>query len=351
MNMPDRNALLRFESQRLEAVIRDANGEAISREIEVRTHPISGRKCRIAFSRSEELEPGTEHLPPAPPDAEGSSECPFCPGNITHLTPRLRKELDREGRMVHGTSTLIPNLFPYGAYSAVSLFDDRHFVEIGTAHPETYADCLSNCARYLEKVLRFDPRAQFMAITQNHLPAAGGSLVHPHLQVHADRLPSNQHAFLMGRADQYHRSTGRLLFSDYLAAEQMDGRRIIGETGPWHWLAAFAPEGFFEIWALYPGKTAFSQISTKEWKSLSRGVVNAQRFYRSLFRNSYNLGVLSVESDESALELQVVLIVRANYAPWVRNDITGYEVMLGDMATFTAPEETARQARAFWQTG
>ena len=32
-----------------------------------------------------------------------------------------------------------------------------------------------------------------------------------------------------------------------------------------------------------------------------------------------------------------------------RSDHTGFEVMLGDMATFTAPEETARLARAFWQ--
>jgi UDPglucose--hexose-1-phosphate uridylyltransferase len=48
--------------------------------------------------------------------------------------------------------------------------------------------------------------------------------------------------------------------------------------------------------------------------------------------------------------LRVVLTVRANYAPWVRSDMTGYEIMLGDMATFNAPEETAEKARPFWQT-
>jgi hypothetical protein len=42
------------------------------------------------------------------------------------------------------------------------------------------------------------------------------------------------------------------------------------------------------------------------------------------------------------------MVVRSNYAPWVRSDYTGFEVMLGDMATFTAPEETARLARSFW---
>jgi hypothetical protein len=32
----------------------------------------------------------------------------------------------------------------------------------------------------------------------------------------------------------------------------------------------------------------------------------------------------------------------------VRSDFTGFEVMLGDMATFSAPEQTAELARAFW---
>jgi len=44
----------------------------------------------------------------------------------------------------------------------------------------------------------------------------------------------------------------------------------------------------------------------------------------------------------------VVILVRANHAPWARSDHTGYEVMLGDMATFTLPEKTARMARRFW---
>ena len=45
----------------------------------------------------------------------------------------------------------------------------------------------------------------------------------------------------------------------------------------------------------------------------------------------------------------MVLVVRTNYAAWVRSDHTGFEVILGDMATFTAPEETAERARPFWE--
>lgn len=346
--MPNSDPLLRFESQTMTARLRDAKGQPIERPIEVRSHPISGRACRITYSRSMESERGTEALPPPPPDADGSAECPFCTGNLEQRTPRMIEGLDRDGRQRYGKSVLFPNLFPYGAYSAVSLFDEHHFVEIGTADASSYGDSFRNCTQYLRKVVAYDPEAVYAAITQNHLPAAGGSLVHPHLQVHADRVGSNAHAMLKRRSDEYFAATGRLLFSDYLKSEYRDGRRIIGTTGAWHWLAAFAPEGFFEIWAIYPGKSALDHLTPSDWDDLAQGVINAQRFYRSLYRNSYNLGLLTIESTASRLELRVVLIVRANYAPWVRNDITGYEVMLDDMATFTAPEETAEKSRLFW---
>jgi UDPglucose--hexose-1-phosphate uridylyltransferase len=344
------NKSLLFKFQTLTATFQDAQERQILRPVEIRTHPITGRQCRITFSRSLEREAAIQTLPPPPPDADRTGDCPFCPSQLEKRTPLLHPGIAPEGRMQTGRSILFPNLFPYGAFSAVSLFDHRHFVEIGTAEADTYADSFINCVRYLKRVSRFEPEAVFMAITQNHLPAAGGSLVHPHLQVHADRIPSNHHAFLAQRAADYRNQTGRQLFSDYLAAEQATGRRIIGNTGPWHWLAAFAPEGFFEIWAICPGQTSFFQLKAHQWHDLAQGVVNTQHFYRSLCRNSYNLGLLAVEQARSALELRVALVARANYAPWVRSDITGYEVALGDMATFNAPEETAELARPFWKS-
>ena len=114
-------------------------------------------------------------------------------------------------------------------------------------------------------------------------------------------------------------------------------------------MAAFAPEGFFEIWAVYPGQTSLMMLDEDAWGHLATGMIRVQKLYRSLNRNGYNFGLLAVEIPQSALELRAVMVVRANYAPWTRSDHTGFEVMLGDMATFSAPEETARLARAFWQ--
>ena len=341
---------LKFEHQTITARLVEPSGQAVERSIEVRTHPITGRTCRIAYSRIDEKEAGTDALPTPPLDAEDTASCPFCLPQMQKMTPRLRHELSPKERMIRGESILFPNLFPYGAYSAVSLFNNDHFVEIGTATAGSYADSFINCRNYLARILTKDPQAVYMAITQNHLPSAGGSLIHPHLQINADRIASNHHRDLHQRSRAYHRRFDKLLFSAYLDYEKSEGRRYIGTTGPWHWLAAFAPEGFFEIWGINPEITSFQQVEDAAWADLSSGIICIQKYYRSLNRNGYNLGLLAIETPQSRLELRCITMVRANYAPWVRNDHTGFEVMLGDMTTFTAPEQVAESARSFFKS-
>ena len=189
-----------------------------------------------------------------------------------------------------------------------------------------------------------------MAITQNHLPSAGGSLIHPHLQINADRVAANHHRFLQERASTFYQHSGDFLFSTYLGHEKKDGSRYIGKTGSWEWVAAFAPEGFFEIWGILPRTTSLQQPAVSDWEDLVQGILNIQRFYRSINRNGYNLGLLSVEIPTSRLELRIALVVRSNYAPWTRSDHTGFEVMLGDMTTFVAPEQTAEWARPYFSS-
>lgn len=337
-----------FKKERVTARFTLPSGKAAEKQIEIRTHPVTGRTCRIALGRTGQSEPGTEKLPAPPPDAANTAQCPFCSPQISAMTPQLHSGLSPDERLRQGKSVLFPNLFPYGSYSAVSIFDNRHFVEIGTASVSAYTDCLINCRNYLRQVLSTDPDTIYMAVTQNHLPSAGGSLLHPHLQINADPVAANHHRFLMTQAAQHFRETGRLIFSDYLEHEKSGGERYIGKTGAWEWMAAFAPEGFYEIWGILPGMCSLTTPHDSVWNDLATGIINSQKFYRSLHRNGYNLGILSVETPESRLELRVVLIVRSNYAAWVRNDHTGFELMLGDMATFTLPETTADLARPFW---
>ncbi len=338
---------LAFQKRSISAEIIEPDGTPAAKPVEIRIDPVSGRSCRITFARAKEAA-GEAAFPPPPPGAADTASCPFCRPQLFEHTPKLVPDLSPTPRLEYGESVLFPNLFPYGRYSAVSVFDHRHFVEIGTASPDSYADCFINCANYLKRVQETDHQAVYLAITQNHLPSAGGSLIHPHLQAHADRIPANFPRFLEQRAAAYYQKNGRRLFADYLAHEQADKTRLIGRTGDWHWLAAFAPEGFYEIWALLPGTVSLLELSENQWRDLAAGIIRAQKFYRSLNHNGYNLGLLAVEREDSRLELRLRMLVRSNFDQWTRNDHTGFEVMLGDMATFIPPEQTATMARKFW---
>ena len=340
---------LTFTARVVTAKFMDPGGQLVQQPIEIRTNPLTGRTCRIAFSRIKEKETGTDILPPPPPDAGDTANCPFCRPQVESQTPQLNPELADEPRLSWEDSLLFPNLFPYGSYSAVSLFNNDHFVEIGQATPASYTSCFLNCCRYLARVTDHDPRAVYMAITQNHLPSAGGSLVHPHLQINADRVAANHHRVLLERVNDYYQNSGNYFFSSYISHERNDGSRYLGSTGSWEWVAAYAPEGFYEIWGILPRVTSLQHPGRTDWEDLVQGVMNVQRLYRSLNRNGYNMGLLSVEIPGSRLELRIVLMVRSNYAPWVRSDHTGFEVMLGDMTTFVAPEQTAQLARPFFK--
>ncbi|MEN8210427.1 MAG: galactose-1-phosphate uridylyltransferase [Thermodesulfobacteriota bacterium] len=339
---------LTFKKDIVEAEFKTSDGKLQRTSIEIRIDPITGRTSRIAFSRSREKEPGTKTLPQPPPDAFAESNCPFCPGNVLSQTPTLRSDIFNQDRLCRGESILFPNLFPYGAYSAVSLIGSRHFVEIGTASPKEYTDSMLNCINYLKQINKFDKRVCNLAITQNHLPSAGGSLVHPHLQINAEVIPANYQLFFRNKSAEFQKLTNRPLFSEYIKAEKRDKARYIGKTGRWEWCAAFAPEGFFEIWAILPDIFSMFTPKDRDWADLCQGIINVQKFYRSLNRNGYNLGLISYESSESAMELRLKMLVRSNHAAWVRNDHTGFEVMLGDMVTFTPPEDTALAARSFF---
>lgn len=327
----------------------DASGSPVERVIQLRTDPVTLMQCRITPSRALEHERGTEELHHPPDHDLDVSKCPFCPPNLDKMTPCLTEEITTQKRLRNNKSILFPNLFPYTEWSAVSLFDATHHVEIGTASTTAYRDSFINCAEYLCRVKNADPAALFMAITQNHLPGAGGSLIHPHLQVHATKIVTPNHALLHQRVKEYASQNNTCLIRDLLEAEQQSGERYIGSTGLWQWLAAFAPSGFYEIWGIASTESSLLIPEKKDvWEGLAQGVINVQKFYRSLNRNAYNLNLITIEDKERIPCLKVSLTARSNYAPWVRSDITGFEIASGEMATFTSPETITELARRFW---
>jgi galactose-1-phosphate uridylyltransferase len=223
--------MIEFKKEELFSTFFEASGSPIKRIQQVRTDPVTLKKCRITPSRALENERGTEKLYQPPEMDLDEKKCPFCSGNLESMTPCLMPAISEKKRLSYNDSILFPNLFPYTEWSAVSLFDNVHHVEIGTAGLGSYRDSFINCAQYLAKVKKVDPEAVYMSITQNHLPGAGGSLVHPHLQVHATKLISNNHRILEQRAQAYEARYGSCLMSDLLMAEKKVSNPSLKDLG------------------------------------------------------------------------------------------------------------------------
>ncbi|MEE4262170.1 MAG: hypothetical protein V2I56_05730 [Desulfobacteraceae bacterium] len=97
---PNEHSVLTFASRTVFAKFIDPNGQLAERPVEIRTSPLTGRTCRIVFSRTKEKEAGTDTLPPPPPDAADTSNCPFCRPRVASQTPQLNPDLADESRFL-----------------------------------------------------------------------------------------------------------------------------------------------------------------------------------------------------------------------------------------------------------
>jgi galactose-1-phosphate uridylyltransferase len=187
-----------------------------------------------------------------------------------------------------------------------------------------------------------------MGLTQNYLPPSGGSLVHPHLQVQLDDMPTQYHSDMINGAKRYFEKTGSNFWENLIEEEDRRGKRWIGRTGDWAWYTPFAPGGFKEVAAALPGRKSFEECTDQELTDLARGMDNVQQYYRSAGCNSFNFALYSISGDESWWTLCFRMLMRSNWEQWYRSDRTHHEVMLGEAAAPEAPERIAELTRPFF---
>ena len=323
--------------------------EEVEVSAEVRWDPLTGRASRISSHKHLNL-PFENELPDISEAVEESAKmCVFCPPLFDRLTPKLPGTLFKEEKLEYKGTVLFPNLFPYGVASGVCIYGrDLHFVEIGRFSLELQTAGIVNCREYIRRYRYIDPTLVYSSITQNYLPSAGGSFVHPHLQVQVDPIPTQGIYDMVEGAKRYRHKTGSNYWEDLIAEEEKRGERWVGRTGGWAWYTPFAPGGFKEVAAAMPGKRCITECSEDEISDLARGIDNVQRLYRKAGINSFNFAIYSVAADEASWTLCFSMVQRANWRPWYRNDRTFHEVVLGEVAVPETPERVAGQARPYF---
>jgi len=316
--------------------------ESVSIPTEVRIDPLTKRRSRITswnLPLKEKFD--FSQL------AKESKGCFFCPDNVFQKTPRFLKEIIPEGRVQIGKAVGFPNLNPIGAYGSVIVLCQEHFLGLNQLTHQIYKDGLSVAIEILKKTMAFDPNARYWQINQNFLFPAGSTILHPHIQVIGDPIPTNEMELILNNSSSYYKRNEALYWSDLIQIEKQLDKRYIAGTGRVHWLASFAPMGFNEVCGIVEGHESITTLDQVEVSSLAQGIVSTLRYYDKKDLNSFNFSICSI-SGEPSHRLFIRIISRTPIQPYYPNDWTSFKVLHSEMASNTIPEEICREIQPYF---
>jgi len=335
---------IKFERFHLQSDLRSPlkEFETISVPTEVRIDPLTKRRSRII----------TWGLPSQgkfdfSKIVEESKDCFFCPENVFQKTPQFLEEMVPEGRICIGRAVGFPNLNPVGSYGSVVVLCPEHFLNLNQFTSKIYEEGLSVAIEIIQRAMAFDPDTRYWQISQNYLLPGGSTILHPHLQVIGDPIPTNEMEWLLDASSSYHQRNGTLYWNDLIQIEKGLGKRYINNIGSVHWFVSYAPIGFNEVCGSIEGHGSIITLGKKEITPLAKGIVSTLKYYYEKNLNSFNFSIYSI-SGEAHYQLLIRIISRTPFQPNYLNDCTSFEVLQSELTSNIIPEELCREIRPYF---
>lgn len=183
------------------------------------------------------------------------------------------------------------------------------------------------------------------------MPPAGGSIIHPHLQILADRSPTHLQETLIERSEAYFRRYRTNYWRDLLETEQRLEERLIHRGDSVTWLAAYAPQASNEVLAVFHEFSSITRIDEPSLNELSAGISRVLKGYSELGVESLNMSLLSGPLD-GALDYYA-LNLRMNSRPsleqYYTSDCGFMEKILLESVIESRPEQVARKLRSYFK--
>jgi UDPglucose--hexose-1-phosphate uridylyltransferase len=312
-------------------MIEPGTGELVRATVEVRIDPLTGHSSRILPERG--LMPASD-FDLAAFARESQPSCPFCPGRVDRLTPKLPPGVHPDGRITCGAAVLVPNLNAYSSHSSVSIYSPGlHYLPVGDITERLLADNLATQVAYAKAVMAADPGSRWASINANHMLPSGSSLFHPHLQGIVDSQPTTMQRMLADVPPQR--------FDDYLAGERRSGERYLGSTGRAQWVVSFAPIAPAEVRAFIAGVSSPAELDGDLIAELAHGLVLALGTYAEMGFQSFNCAIYGAPPGTEGYPLNLRLACRSNLKPFYRSDSTFLERLHWEGAVDLAPESFA----------
>lgn len=274
--------------------------------------------------------------------------CPFCPGIIDKAAPRFPADLIPEGRLQVGGSVLIPNLHPYETHSAVVVMTPEHYLSMQDINTAVMRDSIEVGLRYLRVVAEKDPvNARYSSINWNYMPYAGGSLIHPHLQVISGSDPCNLDGEVVASSAGYFEKHGRTYWDDLVEVEK-GGERDLGSTGRIHWLVSFAPLALGDVTAVIGGCSTIWDITADHVEELAGGLKKIICYYDTVNVPAFNMAMYFAGREDEGFCCTVRIVGRFTLFPLVGSDVSNMQMLHHDPWTLCLPEEMTPDLKNFF---
>lgn len=318
---------------------------------EIRYDPLTGLSSRIChFARAT--------APPmdlAPIVERSLSSCPFCPQVVMKLATRYEDRLVPGGLLSRGGALLFPNLFPYDEVSAVAVMCREHYFPLAELPARVLEDGVGVARDFLRLPALRDEVGGDVAypiVAWNYTTVAGGSMIHPHMQVILSSNPGNALRRELAAEQAYKERHGRVFREDLLEAERRCGERWIGESGSVCWHVPFAPSALLgDVAAVFPGRAIFQDLTDRDIADFAEGLTRVLGYFTTLNIQGFNLMFFSdacgAVPDRHWLTVKV--LPRFLISPKLLVQDTSYvQLLLEDRFAMVFPEEVAGKLREFW---
>jgi len=341
-----------------EKVIREAkflsplrDFKPVVQKIEFRKDPLTGRWCRINMERARRVKQATtggENLSEIVEKSKKS--CFFCPRNLDKATPMFPSNFP-SGRLKRGSAVLFPNLFPFSEFHAVGILSREHFLNFSDFSRRQLFDCFWLCINYLKLVRKAHRDVKYCTLNWNWLPPAAASIIHPHVQVTADRKPTSYVREILQASRRYFQSRGSNYWLDLIESER-NGDRWIGERDSVSWMTSFAPQGNREVLGVFSdGSSSLLELSNSSLRDFCTGILRILKGYREMGVDSFNLTFFSASADGEAKDwysLHSKIISRPNFRAFYASDDGFMEKFHEEPIIETKPEDVASFLRRYF---
>lgn len=309
---------------------------------EVRYDPLAGHTSRILGFPLHEIK--RDDIEDMVDRSRGF--CPFCPEVVNLVTPKFAPDLAGRERYARGEALCVPNAFPYDENGAVTVMTHEHFVPLTDFTQRVVSDAVCCCIDYLADLTARQPDMYYQSINWNYMPLAGGSIVHPHLQVTASSTPTNYYSAMRPALERYRQAKGSHYWLDLVDEERRLGERYIGGGDNLTWLVAFAPMGVFDIIGVLPCVTQPAQVAGGVLEELAAGILGTLNYIDSLNMHSFNMSLYFFLGDD-LFTPHLRICPRVSIPPLGTSQINYMRMLHNESMTIIRPEDVCTSIRGF----